>query len=160
MTADLIREARRISDEWDAWVARPPQRKYAPTEPCGGAVSRLLRSLVDALEQAEKERDGAAETIRRVWNILGNPSMAWLAGRSIYDLVALGVSAQLDRDRLRAENEKLREELMRCGSLAVSNRIDGSLGKRAALHIREIAHRTCWPDDDEAELRREAEMPC
>ena len=100
----------------------------------------LLRFLADALERAEKERDDAREGERGVWI-------------SLQDVGA-------ERDRLRAENEKLREELMRCGSLAVSSRIDGSLGKRAALQIREIAHRAWWPSDDEAELRREAEMPC
>ena len=94
---------------------------------------RLIERLADALERAEKERD-ERETL---------------------------LSLERRRSEMfAAEKERLREELMRCGSLAVSNRIDGSLGKRAALHIREIAHRTCWPDDDEAELRREAEMPC
>lgn len=43
--------------------------------------------------------------------------------------------------------ERLREELMRCGLLAVSNRQDGCVSKTAALRIREIVHRTCWPDD-------------
>lgn len=42
---------------------------------------------------------------------------------------------------------QLREELMRCGLLAVSERADGCIAKRTALRIREIAHRVCWPDE-------------
>ena len=44
----------------------------------------------------------------------------------------------------REEYDRLREELMRCGLLAVSERIDGCVPKAAGLRIREIAYRTCW----------------
>jgi len=105
MTAELLREARRIAKTCDAQ-----------------SDAELLDGLADALERAEKERD-ERETL---------------------------LSLERRRSEMfAAEKERLREELMRCGSLAVSPRIDGSLGKLAALQIREIAHRTCWPDGEE-----------
>lgn len=50
----------------------------------------------------------------------------------------------LDEAQVRAD--MLREDLMRCGSLAVSDRLDGSLGKRRADRIREIVWAACWPE--------------
>lgn len=44
---------------------------------------------------------------------------------------------------------EMREELMRCGSWAVSDRIDGCLPKLAAQRIRDIALRACWPEEAE-----------
>ena len=41
---------------------------------------------------------------------------------------------------------EMREDLMRCGSLAVSDRLDGSLGKRRADRITEIVWAACWPE--------------
>jgi hypothetical protein len=46
--------------------------------------------------------------------------------------------------------ERFREELMRCGALAISDRADGCINKTIALRIREIAYRSCWPDDQAA----------
>jgi hypothetical protein len=43
--------------------------------------------------------------------------------------------------------EELREDLLRCGALAVSDRVDGRLSKTQADQIRQIAHRACWPED-------------
>lgn len=42
---------------------------------------------------------------------------------------------------------ELREALMRCGALAISERVDGCVPKLRALRIREIAYRLCWPED-------------
>jgi hypothetical protein len=42
---------------------------------------------------------------------------------------------------------QFREELMRCGLLAVSERADGCVPRSAAERIRGIAHRLCWPED-------------
>ena len=50
-------------------------------------------------------------------------------------------------DRNRWRWPALREALMRCGSLAVSERADGCLPKSRALKIREIALATCWPEE-------------
>lgn len=47
----------------------------------------------------------------------------------------------------REEYDRLREHLMRCGSLAVSERADGCVPARAAMRIRTLSHRACWPDD-------------
>ncbi len=43
----------------------------------------------------------------------------------------------------------MREELMRCGSLAVSDRVDGCVPKARADQIRRIVYRTCWPEEAE-----------
>lgn len=43
--------------------------------------------------------------------------------------------------------ERLREELMRVGLMAVSERQDGCINKTTALRIREIVYRACWPDE-------------
>ena len=51
-----------------------------------------------------------------------------------------------ERDRLAGELKTYRQELMRCGSLAVSDRMDGMLPKGRADHIRKIAYETCWPE--------------
>lgn len=54
----------------------------------------------------------------------------------------------------------LREALMRCGALAISDRADGCVPKSRALRIREIAHRTCWPEDAADVPAEDAEMWC
>ena len=41
---------------------------------------------------------------------------------------------------------EMREDLMRCGSLAVSDRLDGSIGKLKADRIQNIAYHACWPE--------------
>jgi hypothetical protein len=46
--------------------------------------------------------------------------------------------------------EELRDELMRCGALAISDRIDGCVPRPRALRIREIAYRACWPEEAES----------
>lgn len=43
-----------------------------------------------------------------------------------------------------------REQLMRVGLLAVSDRVDGCVPAAVAIRIRTIAHATCWPGDDPA----------
>jgi hypothetical protein len=50
-------------------------------------------------------------------------------------------------EALSNENVRLREELIRCGLLAVSERQDGCISRTTAARIREIAHRACWPDE-------------
>ncbi len=50
----------------------------------------------------------------------------------------------------REEYDRMREELMRCGSLAVSNRVDGCVPKARADQIRRIVYRTCWPEETES----------
>jgi hypothetical protein len=47
----------------------------------------------------------------------------------------------------REDYDRMREHLMRCGLLAVSDRMDGCICKTTALRIREIAHRACWLGD-------------
>ena len=49
-------------------------------------------------------------------------------------------------DEEQVKTAALREDLMRCGSLAVSDRLDGSLGKRRADRITEIVWAACWPE--------------
>jgi hypothetical protein len=49
----------------------------------------------------------------------------------------------------REDYDRLRESLMRCGLLAVSERQDGCISRSTAARIREIAHRACSPNDDE-----------
>ena len=55
-----------------------------------------------------------------------------------------------------AMRDRLREELMRVGLLAVSDRQDGCISKATALRIRELAHRACWPEDPPAGAERAA----
>ena len=50
-------------------------------------------------------------------------------------------------DRLREAAERLREELMRVGLLAVPDRQDGCINKTTAERIRTLAHRACWPEE-------------
>lgn len=45
---------------------------------------------------------------------------------------------------------QLREALMRCGALAISDRADGCVPRSRALRIREIAYRMCWPEEHAA----------
>ncbi len=44
------------------------------------------------------------------------------------------------RDALLAENQRLREEILRCGALAISERADGCVPKTRALQIRKVAY--------------------
>ncbi len=41
---------------------------------------------------------------------------------------------------LLAENQRLREEILRCGALAISERADGCVPKTRALQIRKVAY--------------------
>ena len=82
MTADLIREATQAVN------FKGPIGQYSKA---GKSVRNLVRDLRDALERAEKERD-ALEIM--------HGGMTGMAGQF-----------EADRDRLRAENERLREAL-------------------------------------------------
>jgi hypothetical protein len=78
---------------------------------------------------------------------------------SVYDrLTAIAKRGLDDRMISPGEAQELlahREQLMRVGLLAVSERQDGCVSKTTALRIRELAHRTCWPDDSEPENSHE-----
>ena len=131
-TAELIREAREWLERFRNLKRGGYKRDFALAWTGGTCITTedLIGSLADALERAEKERDEAMsrhDYRAREW-----------------------VEAAVGRDRLRAENERLRE------ALEIVSECEGLCSEcpemiRAALRV---------DDPDEADLRREAEMPC
>lgn len=57
------------------------------------------------------------------------------------------MSDRISLKELREALGALREDFMRVGLLAVSERVDGCVPRANGLRIREIVHSRCWPDD-------------
>ncbi len=77
-----------------------------------------------------------ADTIR---NLVPHTSTQVLGSHKHPDFCK-GCEAEAALDALLAENQQLREEILRCGALAISERADGCVPKTRALQIRKVAY--------------------